>query len=276
MVGSITDCAILNNGVPMPWLGLGVWRMKDGPEVEVAVRAALETGYRSIDTAAAYGNEVGVGKGIQASNVPREQIFVTTKVWNSDHGYGTTLKAFDESRGKLGLDTIDLYLIHWPVKGRYKETWRAMEKLYADGAVRAIGVSNFHIHHLEDLLGDCEVKPTVNQVECHPYLTQEALRRFCSDNQVQLEAWSPLVEGRALADPTIVDISKRYDKTPAQILIRWDLQHQVVTVPKSRHRHRIVENSQVFDFELADDDMALIDGLNKNRRVGPEPDNFNF
>jgi diketogulonate reductase-like aldo/keto reductase len=250
--------------------------MQDGPEVEGAVQAALETGYRSIDTAAAYDNELGVGNGIKASNVPREQLFVTTKVWNSDQGYDRTLKAFDESRRKLGLDTIDLYLIHWPVKGRYKDTWRALEKLYADGVVRAIGVSNFQIHHLEDLLGDCEVKPAVNQVECHPYLTQEALRRFCADNQIQLEAWSPLVEGRALTDATIVDISKRYDKTPAQILIRWDLQHKVVTIPKSRHRHRIVENAQVFDFRLSDEDMAVINSLNRTQRAGPDPDNFNF
>jgi diketogulonate reductase-like aldo/keto reductase len=276
MMKNINDVTILNNNVEMPWLGFGVWRVAPGVETEHSVRAALEIGYRSIDTAAAYGNEVSVGKAVKASGIPREEIFVTTKVWNSDHGYERTLAAFDESRKKLDMEYVDLYLIHWPVEGLYRDTWRALEKLYADAVVRAIGVSNFHIHHLRNLLAGAEIIPAVNQVEFHPYLTQNELRMVCSEHQIQFEAWSPLMEGRLLTHPTIVKVAGTYGKTPAQVLIRWDLQHRVVTIPKSTHRHRIEENAQVFDFELSQEDMALIDGLNRNQRVGPNPDNFDF
>ena len=276
MINHINDVTILNNNVEMPWLGLGLWRTAPGVETEHSVRAALEIGYRSIDTAAAYGNEVGVGKAVKASGIPREEIFVTTKVWNSDQGYDRTLAAFDESRKKLDMEYVDLYLIHWPVKGRYRDTWRALEKLYADAVVRAIGVSNFHPHHLRDLLAGAEIIPAVNQVEFHPYLTQTELRMVCSEHGIQFEAWSPLMEGRLLTHPTLVKVADTHGKTPAQVLIRWDLQHRVVTIPKSTHRHRIEENAQVFDFELSPEDMALIDGLNRNQRVGPDPDNFNF
>jgi diketogulonate reductase-like aldo/keto reductase len=260
----------------MPWFGLGVFKMEEGAEVEQAVRAALDVGYRSIDTAAVYGNEVGVGKGIRQSGLPREEIFVTTKVWNTDQGYDTTLKAFDESRKRLQLDYLDLYLIHWPAaaKGLFKETWQALEKLYEDGLVRAIGVSNFQPHHLQDLLATCQVVPMVNQVELHPFLTQAEVRAYCAENQIQVEAWSPLMQGQALAHPTVVEIGQKYAKSTAQVLIRWDLQHAIVTIPKSIRPQRILENSQVFDFELSGEDMALLDGLNQNRRVGPDPDRF--
>lgn len=272
----ISDCTILNNGVKMPWLGLGVYKAKEGDEVVGAVKSALETGYRSIDTAAFYENERGVGRGIKESGVPREEIFVTTKVWNSQQGYESTLQAFEESRRKLGLEYIDLYLIHWPVKGKYKETWKALEKLYKDGWVRAIGVSNFQIHHLQDVLGDCEVKPAVNQVEYHPYLTQKELHTFCRENGIQLEAWSPLARGQILDHPTIVELERKYNKTPAQIVLRWDLQHEVVTIPKSVSPQRIKENADIFDFRLSGEDMERLDRMNINRRIGPDPDHFDF
>lgn len=272
----ISDYTILNNGVKMPWLGLGVYKAKEGDEVVGAVKSALETGYRSIDTAAFYENERGVGRGIKESGVPREEIFVTTKVWNSQQGYESTLQAFEESRRKLGLEYIDLYLIHWPVKGKYKETWKALEKLYKDGWVRAIGVSNFQIHHLQDVLGDCEVKPAVNQVEYHPYLTQKELHTFCRENGIQLEAWSPLARGQILDHPTIVELERKYNKTPAQIVLRWDLQHEVVTIPKSVSPQRIKENADIFDFQLSGEDMERLDGMNRNRRIGPDPDHFDF
>ncbi|MED4870420.1 aldo/keto reductase, partial [Geobacillus stearothermophilus] len=191
-------------------------------------------------------------------------------------GYETTLKAFDASLKKLGFDYVDLYLVHWPVKGKYKETYKALEKLYKDGYVRAIGVSNFQIHHLQDVLADCEIKPMVNQVEYHPRLTQKELLTFCRENGIQLEAWSPLMRGEILTEPTIVEIGKKYGKTPAQVVLRWDLQHSVVTIPKSVTPARIKENADIFDFSLTDEEMKQIDALNLNKRVGPDPDNFNF
>ncbi|OKO90109.1 aldo/keto reductase [Geobacillus proteiniphilus] len=272
----LQDCATLHNGVKMPWVGLGVYKVKEGEEVRSAVRTALEIGYRHVDTAAFYENEEGVGQAIRESGIPREQVFVTTKVWNTDQGYETTLKAFDKSLKKLGFDYVDLYLVHWPVKGKYKETYKALEKLYKDGYVRAIGVSNFHIHHLQDVLAECEIKPMVNQVEYHPRLTQKELLTFCRENGIQLEAWSPLMRGEILSEPTIVDIGRKYGKTPAQVVLRWDLQHGVVTIPKSVTPARIKENADIFDFSLTDEEMKQIDALNLNKRVGPDPDNFNF
>lgn len=275
-MNGLQDCATLHNGVKMPWVGLGVYKVKEGEEVKSTVRTALEIGYRHIDTAAFYENEEGVGQAIRESGIPREQVFVTTKVWNTDQGYETTLKAFDASLKKLGFDYVDLYLVHWPVKGKYKETYKALEKLYKDGYVRAIGVSNFQIHHLQDVLADCEIKPMVNQVEYHPRLTQKELLTFCRKNGIQLEAWSPLMRGEILTEPTIVEIGKKYGKTPAQVVLRWDLQHGVVTIPKSVTPARIKENADIFDFSLTDEEMKQIDALNLNKRVGPDPDNFNF
>ncbi|WP_010493774.1 aldo/keto reductase [Paenibacillus elgii] len=270
-----SDTTVLNNGVRMPWLGLGVWKTKEGDEVVQAVQHALEAGYRSIDTAAVYGNEAGVGQAIQASSIPRDQLFVTTKVWNADQGYDSTLRAFEESRRKLQLEVIDLYLIHWPGKDKYKETWKALEKLYKDGLVRAIGVSNFKVHHLEDLLQDSEIVPAVNQVEFHPLLVQQELRTFCKEHKIQLEAWSPLMQGN-LDLPLLSELAGKYGKTPAQIILRWDLQHGVVTIPKSIRESRIRENIDVFDFTLSDEDMARLDGLNQDRRFGPDPDHIDF
>ncbi|WJQ00801.1 aldo/keto reductase [Geobacillus stearothermophilus] len=275
-MNSLQDCAVLHNGVQMPWVGLGVYKVKEGEEVKSAVRTALEIGYRHIDTAAFYENEEGVGQAIRESGIPREQVFVTTKVWNTDQGYETTLKAFDKSLKKLGFDYVDLYLVHWPVKGKYKETYKALEKLYKDGYVRAIGVSNFQIHHLQDVLADCEIKPMVNQVEYHPRLTQKELLTFCRENGIQLEAWSPLMRGEILTEPTIVEIGKKYGKTPAQVVLRWDLQHGVVTIPKSVTPARIKENANLFDFSLTAEEMKQIDALNLNKRIGADPDNFNF
>lgn len=270
----ISDAVVLNNGVKMPWLGLGVYKAEEGEEVENAVKAALQVGYRSIDTAALYNNETGVGKAIKESGIPREEIFITTKVWNTDQGFETTLAAFETSRQKLGVEYVDLYLIHWPVKGKYKETWRALEKLYREGWVRAIGVSNFHIHHLEDLLSVSQITPMVNQVELHPLLTQKELHRYCKNQSIQLEAWSPLMRGKFLEQPLIAEIAEKYQKTPAQMVLRWCLQHEVVTIPKSVRASRIAENAGIFDFEISAEDMAKLDGLNKNQRFGKDPDQF--
>lgn len=276
MVASIKDCTVLNNNVDMPWLGLGVFKMKDGDEAENAIRAALDYGYRSIDTAAIYRNEVSVGRAIRDSRIPRDELFITTKVWNANQGFLSTLKAFDESRNKLQLDVIDLYLIHWPVKGKYTETWKALEKLYTDGSVRAIGLSNFLVHHIQDILEICEIPPMVDQVEFHPQLRQPELHRFCVDHQIQLEAWAPLGQSRSLQNPAVIEIAGKHAKTPAQILIRWDLQLEVVTIPKSSKPERILENSQVFDFSLDSSDMERISRLDENLRFSDDPDTFDF
>ena len=272
----LSDSVKLANGVEMPRLGLGVWKAKDGEEVENAVKAAIETGYRLIDTAAVYKNEEGVGKATKASGIMREELFITTKVWNDQQGYESTLQAFEESRKKLGLEYLDLYLIHWPVKEKFKETWKALEKLYQDGWVKAIGVSNFQVHHLKDLIADAKVKPMVNQVEFHPYLTQKELLSYCKEENIQMEAWSPLMQGEVVRVDVIKELAEKYGKTPAQIVLRWDLQHGVVTIPKSVKEHRIRENADVFDFELSPEDMDKLDSLNKNHRFGPDPDNFDF
>ena len=276
MPKNLQDTTTLHNGVKMPWFGLGVFKVEEGSEVVESVKAALRNGYKSIDTAAVYRNEEGVGQGIKEAGVPREELFITTKVWNSDQGYESTLQAFETSMEKLGLEYLDLYLIHWPVAGKYKETWKALEKLYKDGKVRAIGVSNFHVHHLKDLMADAEIKPMVNQVEYHPHLAQTELLEFCKAEGIQMEAWSPLKQGELLSEPTITEIADKHKKSPAQVILRWDLQNEVVTIPKSIKEHRIIENADIFDFELSSDDMDRLNSLNKNERVGPDPDNFDF
>ncbi|SET32952.1 aldo/keto reductase [Hymenobacter actinosclerus] len=264
----------LANGVEIPYLGLGVWQAEDGAEVVQAVKWALEAGYRHIDTAAVYKNEAGVGQGIRESGVPREEVFVTSKVWNTDQGYDSTLRAFDESMRLLELDVLDLYLIHWPVPGKYKETWRALEQLYADGRVRAIGVSNFLQHHLEDLLPDAQVKPMVDQLEFHPWLVQPGLQAYCRQHGIQYQAWSPLMQGKVFEQDVVNDLAAKYGKSPAQILVRWDLQRGVVTIPKSVKRAHIISNAAVFDFELTADELAYIDSLDRHERLGPDPDVF--
>lgn len=273
---NIASTTTLHNGLEMPWFGLGVFKVEEGQEVEASVKMAIHAGYKSIDTAAIYKNEEGVGKAIRESDVPREELFITTKVWNADQGYESTLKAFDESMEKLGLEYLDLYLVHWPVKGKYVDTWKALEKLYKDGKVRAIGVSNFHIHHLQDVLEVAEVKPMVNQVEYHPKLSQVELLNFCKENDIQLEAWSPLMQGQLLDDKVLKEIADSHNKSVAQVILRWDLQNGVVTIPKSVKEHRIKENADIFDFELSDEEMQKIHALNENKRVGPDPDNFDF
>ncbi|MDQ0483181.1 aldo/keto reductase [Guptibacillus hwajinpoensis] len=266
----------LHNGVEMPTLGLGVWKMENNDEVKTAVQAAIDAGYKAIDTAAAYKNEEGVGAAIKDSSTPREDLFITSKVWNDDQGYESTLKAFEDTVTKLGVDTLDLYLIHWPVEGKYKETWKAMEKLYKDGRIRAIGVSNFHPAHLEDLMKDAEIKPMVNQVEFHPLLNQQELRDYCNQHSIQLEAWSPLAQGKLLDNDVVKQIADQHGKSTAQVIIRWDLEHEVVTIPKSSNPERIKQNFDVFDFELTKDDIRAIDELNQNERMGPDPDHFDF
>jgi methylglyoxal/glyoxal reductase len=276
----LQDTTTLNNGVKMPWFGLGVFKVEEGPELINAVKSAIKHGYRSIDTAAIYENEEGVGQGIreaiEETGISREDLFVTSKVWNADLGYESTIAAYETSLAKLGLDYLDLYLIHWPVEGKYKEAWRALETLYKEGRVKAIGVSNFQIHHLEDLMKDAGIKPVINQVEYHPRLTQKELQAFCQKHDIQLEAWSPLMQGQLLENDVLQEIAHKYGKSVAQVILRWDLQNGVVTIPKSTKEHRIIENSSVFDFELTQEDMERIDGLNENLRVGPDPDNFDF
>jgi diketogulonate reductase-like aldo/keto reductase len=272
----LTSTVQLNNGVAMPWVGLGVFKSPPGEETEQAVRWGLEIGYRHIDTAAYYQNEADVGRAVKDSKVPREQVFITTKVWNSDQGYESTLTAFDRSRKNLGVDVVDLYLVHWPVKGKYVQTWKALEKLLADGKVRAIGVSNFLAHHLEDLMRSSSVPPSVNQVEFHPFLVQEELLAFDARARVQHEAWAPLMRARSLDQPVIVEIARKHERTPAQIVLRWDLQRGVVTIPKSVHRERILENSRLFDFTLEPDEVKRISALDADQRIGPHPDNITF
>ncbi|WP_449539738.1 aldo/keto reductase [Ferdinandcohnia sp. Marseille-Q9671] len=280
MVTHLQDKTTLHNGVKMPWFGLGVFKVEEGPELVNAVKTAITHGYRSIDTASIYGNEEGVGigikEGIQATGIARKELFVTSKVLNSDLGYKSTIAAYEKSLSKLGLDYLDLYLIHWPVEGKYKDAWRALETLYKQGRVKAIGVSNFQIHHLEDLMKDAEIVPMINQVEYHPRLTQRDLQAFCQNNGIKVEAWSPLMQGQLLDNEVLQRIARNHTKSVAQIILRWDLQNGVVTIPKSTKEHRIIENANVFDFELTNEEMEIIHGLNENLRVGPDPDNFDF
>lgn len=266
----------LNNGVNMPWLGLGVFRAQEGKEVETAVATALEHGYRSIDTAAVYQNETGVGNAVRATGISREDIFLTSKVWNSDQGYNSTLRAFNESLEKLQTTYLDLYLIHWPKGDISIETWKAMEELYKKKKVRAIGVSNFLIHHLEHLLPECAVIPAVNQVEFHPELIQPELLDYCKETRIQVEAWSPIMRGRVNNNPVLQALAVKYGKTPVQIVLRWDIQKGVVTIPKSVTPERIISNADFFDFKLTPDDMAKIDRLDKNKRTGAHPDHTPF
>lgn len=272
MAKSIQDTYTLSNGVEIPVMGLGVYKNVDEEELATAVTSALEFGYRHIDTAKVYKNEKGVGEAIKNSGVPREDIFVTTKVWNTDQGYEKTLKAFDKSLEALDMDYIDLYLIHWPMPGTYVDTWKALEKLYKDGKVRAIGVSNFNPHHLQDIFDECEIKPMLNQVEYHPHLAQPELKKFCKSHGILLEAWSPLKRGRMFDEPLIVRLAEKYGKTPAQIILRWDVETGVSTIPKSVSRDRVRENGDIFDFGLTPEEVSEITALDRHERVGKDPD----
>jgi methylglyoxal/glyoxal reductase len=263
----ITSKVTLNNGVEMPWLGLGVYRLEEDEEVEKAVKTALLKGYRSIDTAAAYHNEAGVARGIKESGIPRNEIFITTKIKNDQQGYRSAINAFYQSLELLQTDYIDLYLIHWPKGNKSLQTWKAMEELYEKGLIRAIGVSNFKIHHLEYLMTAGKVVPAVNQVEFHPKHSQPELLEFCKKHHIQLEAWSPLIAGEALKIPVIKQLASKYGKSPAQIVLRWDLQKGIVTIPKSGNPERIDSNAQVFDFVLEKADMDKLDALNINNPI---------
>ncbi|MGR6339729.1 aldo/keto reductase [Priestia megaterium] len=280
MMKNLQDTVTLHNGVKMPGFGLGVFKVEEGPELVNAIKVAIKHGYRSIDTAAIYGNEEGVGQGIREglkeAGISRENVFVTSKVWNADLGYDATIAAYETSLKKLELDYLDLYLIHWPVEGKYKEAWRALETLYKEGKVKAIGVSNFQVHHLKDLMEDAEIKPVINQVEYHPRLTQKELQAFCEKHHIQLEAWSPLMQGELLDNEVLTEIANKHNKSVAQVILRWDVQNGIITIPKSTKEHRIVENASIFDFELNKEEMERIDELNQNHRVGPDPDNFDF
>ena len=255
----------------MPAVGLGTYRSGPGREAQQSVRWALEAGYRLIDTSLAYGNEPDVGLAVRDSGIPREEVFITTKLENDDHGYDQTLRACEISLGNLGVDYLDLYLIHWPVEGLRGETWRAMERLYERGVCRAIGVSNFTVRHLEELFFSADIRPTVNQVEFHPFLFQRGLLDFCRESGVQLEAYSPLVKATRLDDPTLARIGEKYGRTPAQILIRWDIEHGVIPIPKSVHKEWIEENLEVWDFALTHDDVREIDGLDRGYHADWDP-----
>lgn len=268
-----TDSALhftLNNGLKMPSVGLGVLFAKNDGEVEGAVNAALKAGYRKIDTASAYQNEKGVGQGIIDSGIPREEVFLTTKVWNTEQGYNNTLKAFDQSLQHLQTDYVDLYLIHWPVKTKYKDTYRAMEQIYASGRAKAIGVCNFSTAQLEDLIEHAQIVPVVNQVEMHPHLSQNELLEFAKAHHIQLEAWRPIMMGEVMNIPELEAIGKAYQKSPIQITLRWLIQRGVAAIPKSVTPQRIAQNFDLFDFTLTKDQMTLIEELNQNRNLGED------
>lgn len=268
----------LNNGLKMPQLGFGVWKVEN-KEAAPAVEHALKSGYRSIDTAKVYGNEEGVGEAIKNSGVPREELFITTKVWNADHGYEETLKAFEASLERLDLDYVDLYLIHWPTPAydQYIDTYKALEKIYKDGKAKAIGVCNFDIEHLNRLLDECDVVPAVNQIECHPYLQQKELRAFCKEKGIYVEAYSPLMNGKdVLEDEALKQLAEKKGKTIAQVILRWHLQSDMIVIPKSVTPSRIEENLNVFDFELTEDEMKIVDSLDRDLRSGSLPSEMNI
>lgn len=268
----------LNNGIKIPSIGLGVFRVEDAKTAQETVEMALSVGYRHIDTAMIYGNEEAVGQAIKNSGIYREDIFVTTKLWNDDQRSGKVDEAIDASLKRLGLDYIDLYLVHWPVKDTYVQVWKKMEKVYTEGKTRAIGVSNYQIHHLEDLLKDAEFVPAVNQFECYPYLTQEPLVKFCKEKGIHPEAWGPLGAGKSdiLSNSVITQIAEKYGKTSAQIVLRWHLDRGFIVIPKSVRKERQIENFNIMDFRLTDEEVQSISALNKDKRLGADPDNFNF
>jgi methylglyoxal/glyoxal reductase len=274
---SIKDCVQLNNGLMMPRLGFGLFRVDPG-ETEAALAIAIEAGYRSLDTAAFYENEAETGRAVKKSGIPREEFFITTKLWNSEQGYDKTMRAFDVSMKKLDMDYVDLYLIHWPGLNdkRRHETWKAFTEIYKSGRAKSIGVSNFNIHHIDKLIDVSDIMPVVNQVELHPWYSHQPLREYCADKDIVVEAWGPLFHAHLSEEPRVLPIAKKHGKTAAQVVLRWHWQNGVVAIPKSVHRERIYENAAIFDFALDDADMAAIDDLNKDKRFGPDPDSMTF
>lgn len=279
MIHSLKENVRLNNRTEIPGLGLGVFQIPDEDTAEV-VKKGIITGYRLIDTAQIYGNETGTGLGIKeglaATGLSREELFVTSKLWNNHLTYKETINTFEETLDRLALDYLDLYLIHWPGNNAFKESWQAMEDLYEAGKIKAIGVSNFEIHHLEDLLSYAKVVPVINQVELHPKLSQQALRDFCEKHNINIQAWSPLMQGKLLTEPAIVEIAEKHQKTPAQVILRWDIQQDILLVVKSVHEQRMQSNAAVFDFELDDADMSRLNELNESLRSGPDTEAFDF
>ncbi len=271
---SLADTVEIAPGVAMNRLGLGTYRAEAGPDAEGEVAAGLAMGYRLIDTAALYANEASVARALAASGVPRDEVFVATKLWNADQGYDSALRAFDVSLERLGFDHVDLYLMHWPVPGKLRDTWRAMEEILASKRTRAIGVCNFLVHHLDDLLALAHTPPAVNQFEHHPRLQQPELASYCETHGITVQAWAPVMRGRVLLIPELVQIAQRHGKSPAQVSIRWILQRGIVTIPKSIHENRLRENAAVYDFELSDAEMAIIESLDRGERLGPDPDRY--
>ena len=271
-IDSLSSTVTLSNGVEMPWFGLGVFRSGPGAETETAVRAAQDLGYRAVDTAMIYNNEADVGRALDP------ETFLTTKVWNSDQGYDSTLRAFDKSMKLLGREKLDLYLVHWPKPEHMRDTWRAMERLYEEKLCRAVGVSNFLVHHLEALSVHANVPPTVNQIELHPYLQEREVREYCRSQGIVVEAWSPIAKGQVVDDPVLREIGDAHGKSAVQVTLRWELQHGIVVIPKSANPERIASNADVFDFELSPEEMARIDTLDQagERRLGPHPDHVDF
>jgi Aldo/keto reductases, related to diketogulonate reductase len=273
----MTELIKLNNGIEIPSVGLGVFRLEN-KETQQVVESALSIGYRHIDTAEYYANEEAVGAGVKASGIPRKEMFVTTKCWNENLRKDTVMKAFEKSLKKLDMDYVDLYLIHWPVSGKIQEAWKVFEQIYSSGRAKSIGVSNFKQHHLESLKEVSTITPAVNQIELHPYLIQEDVVEYCNSAGIKVEAWSPFAANKMdlFKEKTIVDIANKHSKTPAQVILRWDYQRGIIVIPKSSHKERQAENLNIFDFNLTDEDMTQISMLNKNKRVGADPDNFNF
>lgn len=266
----------MNNGIKIPRLGFGVYRAAQGDETKNAVLNALEVGYRHIDTASAYGNEESVGEAIKESGLKREEIFLTTKLFNSDMRAHRQMDAFKESLDRLKVDYVDLYLIHWPVPGVYLESWKVLEEIYNKGLAKAIGVSNFLQHHLDDVIAHGSIVPAANQVEFSPLWQDNLLIQYCREKNIAFEAWGPLAAGELIGDRTTGDIGAKYGKTGSQVILRWMLQKNIIVFPKTVHKSRMIENADIFDFELSDEDMAIIDNINRHRRTGPDPDNFDF
>lgn len=273
---SLNSTKKLDNGIEMPRFGLGVYKMTNPEEAYLAMEKALATGYIAIDTATLYDNEEQVGEAVRNASKKREELFITSKVWNTDQGYDETLRAFETTLKKLQFDYLDLYLTHWPVGDKYQETYRAIERLYDEKLIRATGVSNHEPHHLEKILASANVKPMVNQIELHPYLTQVENRQFAEQHNIAITSWSPLGRGKVLADEAILQIGEKYNKSVAQTIIRWHLQNDLIVIPKSVTPHRIEENAQVFDFELTAADMKLLDSLHRDQRFGSHPDKYSL